>query len=141
MLPHIKEVVGKFGKPCAIVRDLGQAVSKAVGELASQMDPQPRVLACHQHFLRDVGKDLLKQEYNQLRALFRNLVVISKLGWIRSPERVPKWTATPSENRARPRVIFLPVLCLLRSVSQSWGRFGSMGKGDGGPLLTERNIP
>ena len=80
MLPHIEDVVDKFGKPCAVVRDLGRAVSKAVGKLVSQMDPQPRVLACHQHFLRDVGKDLLKQEYNQLLNLFRNFGVLSKLG-------------------------------------------------------------
>lgn len=80
MIPHLQNVVKKFGEPRAVVRDLGRAVTGAVAELVSQMDPQPRVLACHLHFLSDVGKDLLKPDHDQLRQLFRNFAVRSRLG-------------------------------------------------------------
>jgi hypothetical protein len=80
MVPHLQDVVDEFGKPCAVVRDLGRAVTGAAAALVSQMDPQPPVLACHLHFLRDVGKDLLNRDYDQLRRLFRNFAVRSKLG-------------------------------------------------------------
>lgn len=79
MLPHLRNVVRNFGEPRAIVRDLGRAATRAVAELVSEMKTKPRVLACHQHFLRDVGKDLLRRDYEQLRHLFRNFGVRSKL--------------------------------------------------------------
>ena len=37
------------------------------------------VLACHQHFLADVGKDLLEASHAQLRGLFRASKVRPKL--------------------------------------------------------------
>jgi len=73
--PRITEICEKFGEPCAIVRDLGQPMSSAVEEAADKMMSRPRVLACHFHFLRDIGKDLLSDDHDYLRKLIRNLSV------------------------------------------------------------------
>jgi sulfur relay (sulfurtransferase) DsrC/TusE family protein len=80
MVPHLEEeVVKKFGDPRAIVRDLGRAVAGAVTELVEKMEHKPRVLACHLHFLNDVGKDHLKFDHDLLRQHFRNFSVRPKL--------------------------------------------------------------
>jgi hypothetical protein len=71
VLPCLREVIGRFGRPCAAVRDLGRAMIPALNELVSRLQQPIPVLACHQHFLADVGKDLLNPSHAQLRALFR----------------------------------------------------------------------
>lgn len=73
--PRITEICEKFGEPCAIVRDLGQTMASAVEEAADKMVCRPRVLACHFHFLRDIGKDLLSDDHDYLRKLIRSLYV------------------------------------------------------------------
>jgi hypothetical protein len=51
----------------AIMRDLGRAMTEAANEFVRSLkDPIP-VLACHQHFLADIGKDLLEDGHTQLR--------------------------------------------------------------------------
>jgi hypothetical protein len=77
ILPRLREIVKLFGNPCSIMRDLGKAVIDATEALAQGLDI--RVLACHTHFLRDVGKDLLKADHDRLRDLFRHLGVQKKL--------------------------------------------------------------
>jgi len=79
IIPHLQDVVKKFGEPRAVVRDLGRAVTGAAEDLVRRMAPQPPVLACHLHFLKDVGKDLLKRDHDRLRQLVRNFKVRSKL--------------------------------------------------------------
>jgi hypothetical protein len=37
------------------------------------------ILACHQHFLNDIGEDLLQDDHDRLRALFREVNLRSKL--------------------------------------------------------------
>lgn len=71
ILPCLREVIGRFGSPCAAMRDLGRAMIPALDELVSGLQQPIPVLACHQHFLADVGKDLLNPSHAQLRALFR----------------------------------------------------------------------
>jgi len=73
--PHITEVCEEFGEPLAIVRDLGKTMARAVEEAAGRMVCKPRILACHFHFLRDVGKDLLSDDHDYLRKLVRSLSV------------------------------------------------------------------
>ncbi len=63
-----------------MVRDLGRAVTQAVRRLVALLPAPVPVLACHQHFLRDLGTDLLKSDHNRLRELFRNFGVRGKLG-------------------------------------------------------------
>ncbi len=75
ILPCLQETVQRFGPPCAAMRDLGKAVTPALDDLVSDLRLTIPVLACHQHFLADVGKDLLEPAHAELRGLFRRTKV------------------------------------------------------------------
>jgi hypothetical protein len=77
--PCLQTVLGHYGEPCAVVRDLGRAMTEAVREALAGLPAPPPVLACHQHFLRDIGTDLLKDDYDRLRDAFRNFGIRSQL--------------------------------------------------------------
>lgn len=77
--PCLQDAVRRFGVPCAAMRDLGRAVIPAIDALVCELDIQIPVLACHQHFLCDIGKDLLEASHSELRNLFRRLRVLPKL--------------------------------------------------------------
>jgi hypothetical protein len=79
ILPCLRKTVRNFGAPCAAMRDLGRAMTPAIDELVSELDSCIPVLACHQHFLADVGKDLLEPSHAKLRDLFRRAKVRPKL--------------------------------------------------------------
>ena len=79
ILPCLHEVVKKFGTPCAIMRDLGRAITPAVNTLLTELELNIPVLACHMHFLKDIGKDLLNPAYGELRALFKRYKILAKL--------------------------------------------------------------
>ncbi len=74
ILPCLRAVAQCFGPPVAVMRDLGPAMIRAanafVGELKAA-GVSVRVLACHQHFLADIGNDLLVKDYGELRQCFR----------------------------------------------------------------------
>ena len=75
ILPRLRALVQRFGAPCAIMRDLGRAVTDAGDDLVAALGRDIPILACHLHFLRDVGGDLLRDAHDQLRALFRRFEV------------------------------------------------------------------
>lgn len=75
ILPHLLSVVRQFGAPCAVMRDLGRAMIPAVNSLVAELELEIPVLACHQHFLADVGKDLLKAFHKELLNLFRKFKI------------------------------------------------------------------
>lgn len=77
--PRITDISNKFGNPCAIIRDLGGPMACAVDQASLKMESKPRILACHFHFLRDVGKDLLNDDYDHLRKMIRKLSVRTKI--------------------------------------------------------------
>ena len=79
ILPCLRQVVACFGPPVAVMRDLGRAMTSAVNALVEELDPDITVLACHQHFLADVGNDLLKARHSELRELFRRFSVLPGL--------------------------------------------------------------
>lgn len=79
MTPRLREVKDSFGPPCAVMRDLGRAVTLAAQDLVAELDTPIPILACHQHFLRDVGEDLLEDAHDTLRNLFRRFRVRPKL--------------------------------------------------------------
>lgn len=79
ILPTLRTVVERFGAPCAIMRDLGKATTRAAASLVEECRLTIPVIACHSHFLKDVGTDLLEPTHAQLRGLFRKLNVRSKL--------------------------------------------------------------
>jgi hypothetical protein len=63
----LQEVDNRFGRPAATVEDLSSAIENAVRE----QWPNIPIFYCHQHFLSDVGKDILDDHYKRLRALLR----------------------------------------------------------------------
>ena len=79
ILPCLRETVRTFGAPCGAMRDLGRAMTPAIDDLVSELALGIPVLACHQHFLADVGKDLLEASHAKLRGLFRAAKVLPKL--------------------------------------------------------------
>jgi hypothetical protein len=60
----LEEVDKRFGKPAATVEDLSNAIRNAVLDQWADLS----IFYCHQHFLADVGKDLLGDLYNRLKA-------------------------------------------------------------------------
>jgi len=79
ILPPLRQTVHRFGAPCAAVRDLGRAMIPALNDLVAELEPAIPVLSCHQHFLADVGKDLLEPAHAKLRDLFRRTKVRPRL--------------------------------------------------------------
>ena len=75
ILPCLRSTLHRFGAPCAVMRDLGRAMIPAVADLLTESKLEIPVLACHQHFLSDVGTDLLKASYGELRKAFRSFKV------------------------------------------------------------------
>jgi hypothetical protein len=74
ILPCLRAVAECFGWPVAVMRDLGRAMIRAVNAFVGEgagAGARIRVLSCHQHFLADVGHDLLDQDYGELRERFR----------------------------------------------------------------------
>jgi len=79
ILPCMREAVRLFGPPCAVVRDMGRAVTPAVDKLIEEIGIRVPVLTCHQHFLADIGKDLLEPGHAALRGLFKRTAIRGKL--------------------------------------------------------------
>lgn len=79
ILPKLEQVVARFGRPCAVMRDLGKAVTEAARDLVAGFPRRVPVLACHLHFLKDIGKDLLGAAHEQLREQFRRFEVVAHL--------------------------------------------------------------
>lgn len=79
ILPGILRVAADFGDPCAILRDLGRAMTEAATEYVQSLKKPIPVLACHQHFLDDIGGDLLEDGHNQLRDCFRKIRLLPRL--------------------------------------------------------------
>lgn len=79
MMPCLRQTVHAFGTPCAIMRDLGRAVIKAAADLKTELKVDFPILACHRHFLSDVGRDLLEQSNDQLRLAFRKVELTAEL--------------------------------------------------------------
>jgi len=79
VLPRLRQMADRFGAPCAIMRDLGLAVSEATATFVHKRRLSIPILACHMHFLRDVGKDLMRKMHDDLRESFRHFKVQPQL--------------------------------------------------------------
>jgi hypothetical protein len=79
ILPRLRQMADRFGPPCAIMRDLGRAVSEAAATFVAKRKTTIPILACHMHFLRDVGKDLMRKMHDELRGRFRHFKVLPQL--------------------------------------------------------------
>jgi len=75
LIPFFQRIKDQYGEPKALVHDMGRGIVKAVEEVF----PGVADFICHFHFLRDLGKDLLLDEYTALRKRLRKLKARSRL--------------------------------------------------------------
>ena len=71
LTPLFQRIKEQYGDPMALVHDMGKGIIAAVTEVF----PETPDFICHFHFLRDVGKDLLLDEYTSLQKRLRKLKV------------------------------------------------------------------
>ncbi len=62
LVPFFRHIKQQYGNPLALVHDMGAGILSAVGEV---FPFQPDFI-CHFHFLRDIGKDLLAEDYQTI---------------------------------------------------------------------------
>jgi len=71
LVPFFQGIKDQYGEPMALVHDMGKGIVNAVEEVF----PGVADFICHFHFLRDIGKDLLLDDYNALKKRLRRLKV------------------------------------------------------------------
>ena len=71
LVPFFQGIKKQYGEPKALVHDMGKGILNAVAEVF----PDTPDFICHFHFLRDIGKDLLKKDYTTLQKRLRKLKV------------------------------------------------------------------
>jgi len=89
IVPFLDDIKSLFGEPLALVHDMSKGIIKAVGKVF------PNILdfICHFHFLRDIGKDLLDAEYDNIRKSLTKHGVAGKLNY-----RLRNFKKTVDEN-------------------------------------------
>lgn len=63
IVPFLEEIRSRYGVPLASVHDMGSGILAAVKQVFAGVPD----FICHFHFLRDVGKDLLAEDYDAIR--------------------------------------------------------------------------
>jgi hypothetical protein len=71
LVPFFRGIKKQYGVPIALVHDMGKGIVTAVEEVF----PGVADFICHFHFLRDIGKDLLLDDYTALLKRLRKLKV------------------------------------------------------------------
>ena len=75
IVPFLEEIKSRYGVPLASVHDMGAGILAAV----KKVFPGTLDFICHFHFLRDVGKDLLEEDYDAIRKHLRKHALTEKL--------------------------------------------------------------
>ncbi len=75
LVPFFRRIKDQYGEPKALVHDMSRAIISAVEEVF----PSVADFICHFHFLRDIGKDLLSDDYIALRKRLQKLKIRSLL--------------------------------------------------------------
>jgi hypothetical protein len=63
LIPFFEQIKQQYGDPIALVHDMGKGILSAIAKVF----PDKPDFICHFHFLRDIGKDLMEDEYKQIR--------------------------------------------------------------------------
>jgi len=69
LIPFFHRIKEQYGEPKALVHDMGTGIVTAVEEVFEGVAD----FICHFHFLRDIGKDLLLNEYSALQKRLRKI--------------------------------------------------------------------
>jgi hypothetical protein len=75
IIPFLEQIKRLFGEPIASVHDMGAGILKAI---RSVFPGRPDFI-CHYHFLRDIGRDLLEEDYDTIRKRLRKHGIAGKL--------------------------------------------------------------
>ena len=68
MLPHVMYLIETLGLPLGIMKDLSKQGQLVVEEIRNVYpDAEIRIFACHYHFIKDIGKDILGDCHNRLK--------------------------------------------------------------------------
>ncbi len=75
IIPFLQNIKENYGKPLALVHDMGTGILRAVDEVF------PGILdfICHFHFLKAQGKNLFEQDYNTIRRHLRSYKLSAQL--------------------------------------------------------------
>jgi hypothetical protein len=116
IVPFLQHIKDAYGTPLALVHDMGKGILKAVASVF----PKVPDFICHFHFLRDIGKDYLGDEYDIIRKRLSAHGIGTKLRyrakqlkadmdrhpeWIKALETAIGDTSLPSDARR-----YLPVV-------------------------------
>ena len=71
LIPFLQSIKKAYGVPLALVSDMGKGIAAAVQEVFKHVP----ALICHYHFLKAVGKNLLSDERDIIRARLRKHAV------------------------------------------------------------------
>jgi hypothetical protein len=63
IIPALEDMKRRYGEPLSIKRDMGKGMALAVSEVF----PNKPDKICHFHFSRDIGKDILSEQYDLIR--------------------------------------------------------------------------
>ena len=75
IVPFLERIKQSYGTPLALVHDMGKGILSAVAKVF----PGVPDFICHFHFLRDIGKDFLGNEYDVIRKRLRHHGISTKL--------------------------------------------------------------
>ena len=71
LIPFFRSIKEQYGEPRALVHDMNKGIISA----AEEVYPNTPDFICHFHFLRDIGKDLLTDDYRALQKRLQKLKV------------------------------------------------------------------
>lgn len=71
LIPFLRQIRQQYGDPVALVHDMGKGILIAIEEVF----PGKPDFICHFHFLRDIGKDLLEDDYQRIRNRLKKLKI------------------------------------------------------------------
>ncbi len=75
IVPFLQRIKETFGIPVALVHDMGAGILRAVATVFPNLPD----FICHFHFLRDIGNDLMGEDYDRLRQRLRKYEIHAKL--------------------------------------------------------------
>jgi len=71
LIPFFESIKEQYGMPIALVHDMSRGILTAVDEVF----PEVPNFICHFHFLRDIGNDLLLEDYQEIMRRLRKLKI------------------------------------------------------------------
>lgn len=75
LIPFLRQIKKQYGDPIALVHDMGKGILIAIEDVF----PGKPNFICHFHFLRDIGKDLLEEDYQRIRTRLKKLKIRTSL--------------------------------------------------------------